>query len=69
MSNYNKECNYADKLYKEMLKCPFCGSTAEILHYENDGYLPKCSECDGMIEKWFDTPEQAVEAWNRQCCE
>lgn len=54
------------ELEKEMEKCPFCGSKAEILHYENDGYLPKCSECDGMIEKWFASPQEAVEQWNRR---
>ena len=33
-----------------------------------DGYLPMCSTegCFGMIEKWFDTKEEAIEAWNRR---
>ena len=48
----------------ELKSCPFCGAKAEILHYENDGYLPKCTICDGMVERWFDTKEEAVNAWN-----
>jgi len=46
--------------------CPFCGAKAEILHYENDGYLPECTKCCGMVEKWFNTPEEAISAWNRR---
>lgn len=48
--------------------CPFCGGEAKLEHYENDGYLPMCSVdgCFGMIEIWFETPEEAIEAWNRR---
>lgn len=49
-----------------MKDCPFCGAKAEILHYENDGYLPKCTECDGMIEIWFATEQEAKQAWNKR---
>lgn len=55
-----------EELEKEMKTCPFCGSKAKILHYKNDEYLSMCSECDGMVEKWFDSPEEAIEAWNRR---
>ena len=51
---------------EELKRCPFCGGEAAILHYPGDGYLPHCTECDGMIEKWFDTPEEALESWNRR---
>ena len=44
--------------------CPFCGADAEIMHYPMDGYLPHCSKCDGMIEKWFKTEQEAISAWN-----
>lgn len=47
-------------------RCPFCNGDAAILHYLGDGYLPHCSNCDGMIEKWFETPEEALDAWNRR---
>lgn len=49
--------------------CPFCGSPGEMIVH-NDGmiYKAQCSEnsmCLGtMIYKWFDTPEEAAEAWN-----
>lgn len=66
MKKFDEELDKCLKLEKDMNKCPFCGEKVEILHYENDGYLPKCSECDGMIEKWFGTPEEAVEEWNKR---
>ncbi len=48
----------------ELKSCPFCGSKGIITHYEFDGYLPNCTKCDGMVEKWFDTEKEAVNAWN-----
>ena len=50
----------------DLLSCPFCGGEAEILHYQIDGYLPKCKLCDGMIEKWFLIKEEAIAAWNHR---
>lgn len=62
-----EEANDVDVKIPELKRCPFCGGEAAILHYhEDDVYLPHCTECDGMIEKWFDTPEEAFEAWNRR---
>lgn len=60
-----------DRRMKETTKmkpCPFCGGEAKLEHYEGDGYLPMCSVegCCGMVEIWFDTPEKAIEAWNRR---
>jgi len=51
---------------KNMKPCPFCGSSGDIRHYPNDGFLPHCIRCDGMIEKWFKTEEEAIEQWNRR---
>lgn len=48
----------------EMKKCPFCGGDGTLNHYPDDGYLPMCSKCDGMVEKWFKTEEEAIAAWN-----
>ena len=61
-----EEANDVDVKIKELKRCPFCGGEAAILHYPGDGYLPHCTECDGTIEKWFDTPEEALESWNRR---
>ncbi len=61
MRNINKEI-----LLK---KCPFCGSPGEIKE-SNEGarYKASCSGtkmCVGeLIYRWFDTPEEAAEAWN-----
>lgn len=50
----------------ELKPCPFCGAPGMLDHYEKDGYLPQCSSgsCWGMIENWFDTPEEAAKVWN-----
>ena len=29
-------------------------------------YLVACAECDGMVERWRETEEEAVEQWNRR---
>lgn len=29
-------------------------------------YLAACTECDGMVERWRETEEEAVEQWNRR---
>ena len=55
----------------EKLKpCPFCGGKAEMLISEYEGsrkeYLVACAECDGMVERWIETEEEAVEKWNRR---
>ena len=49
----------------EKLKpCPFCGGKAEMLISEFEcsrkEYLVACAECDGMVERWRETEEEAV---------
>jgi hypothetical protein len=53
-------------MMNDLLPCPFCGGESEILHYQIDGYLPKCKLCDGMIEKWFLIKEEAIAEWNHR---
>lgn len=49
---------------------PFCGGKAEMLinEYEDSRkeYLAVCTECDGMVERWRETEEEAVEQRNRR---
>ena len=59
------------RMEMEKLKpCPFCGGKAEMLinEYEDSRkeYLVACTECDGMVERWRKTEEEAVEQWNRR---
>ena len=50
--------------------CPFCGADAEIDEDVSGSgnfptrYLASCSKCCGMIEEWWNTPEEAAAAWN-----
>ena len=54
----------------ELKPCPFCGGKAEMLinEYEDSRkeYLVACTECDGMVERWREAEEEAVEQWNRR---
>ena len=34
--------------------------------YSRKEYLAACTECDGMVERWRETEEEAVEQWNRR---
>lgn len=54
----------------QLKPCPFCGGKAEVLINEysdsNKEYLVACAECDGMVERWRKTEEEAVAQWNRR---
>ncbi len=60
----------------ELKPCPFCGGKGKIEAENwwsatgNSKYLALCENydngCWGMQENWFDTLEQAIEAWNRR---
>jgi len=49
---------------KALAPCPFCGGEGTIEKDEKDGFLAGCIRCDGMIEKWFYTEDEAIAAWN-----
>jgi len=57
---------------KDIKLCPFCGSEADIRpHNFGDSsktdYTIYCSNTGcGSSFCWYDTPEEAVEAWNRR---
>ena len=46
--------------------CPFCGGEAEMLNYSPTEWLVHCIECDGMVENWRKTKQEAIEQWNRR---
>lgn len=51
----------------ELKPCPFCDGEAEMRNpwTSNTNYYVECYEC-GCTTAIFDTPEKAVEAWNRR---
>lgn len=65
-----EQANDVDVKISELKRCPFCGGKAEMLisEYEDSRkeYLVACAECDGMVERWRETEEEAVEQWNRR---
>lgn len=58
--------NSIEKDMNELKECPFCGAGGTLIHYDTDGYLARCSCCDGMIEKWFKDREDAINKWNKR---
>ena len=48
----------------ELKCCPFCCGKAEMLNYSPTEWLVHCIECDGMVEKWRKTKQEAIEQWN-----
>lgn len=53
----------------ELKTCPFCGGEAEIIGAYNKFYQVVCQKCEGSIDRFFDTPEEAAKAWNRRAGE
>lgn len=50
----------------KLLPCPFCGSKAEMLNYSESEWLVHCPKCDGMVERWRKTEEEAINQWNKR---
>ena len=56
--------------------CPFCGNIGKIVAIggkptcgERPYYTPQCETYDcllDIVEGWYDTPEEAAEAWDRR---
>ena len=56
---------------KELKPCPFCGSKGELHKKRNlDTFIVKCTNglCPAsyMIGNDYNTPDEAIEAWNRR---
>lgn len=58
---------------EELKPCPFCGGEG-VVKIEEFGaelmFLPHCGNlgygCWAMQENWYDTLDEAIEAWNRR---
>ena len=48
----------------ELKPCPFCGGEAKVNEF-NDVFFVACVVCQSETI-WFETPEEAIEAWNRR---
>lgn len=52
--------------------CPFCGKAAKIFQFESDDKRccidcgDRSGNCGCGLDKWFDTREEAIEAWNKR---
>ena len=46
--------------------CPFCGSEAEIIGYDDGMYQCVCQNCKSTQGVFYDFPEEAAFAWNNR---
>lgn len=48
--------------------CPFCGGLSEVLRHEfrqlSDTFGARCLSCGAQSRQFYETAEQAAEAWN-----
>lgn len=50
-----------------LLPCPVCGGPGGIAGYPGDNeYSPACIKCGVMIDEWFASKTEAINAWNRR---
>lgn len=65
----NGFCSYGERGDENELKpCPFCGGEARICSAGFEATYIRCAnikDCGCKFE-WFDTEEEAIEAWNRR---
>ena len=54
----------------ELRNCPFCGGTAHVQRHVfsglSDTFGVVCTACGVQSAQWYDTQEDAAEAWNRR---
>ena len=57
----------------ELLPCPCCGSDANIATMWDDrsfkAYCRNIADCALSQQVWFDTLQEAINAWNRRTVE
>lgn len=59
---------------EKLEKCPFCGGVASLqcagICVKHDGgstdYFVSCFNCGASTRRYFETPEEAISAWNRR---
>ena len=49
---------------EELKRCPFCGSESVMLGEYDGMYQGVCSKCHGTVDEFFDSAEEAFDAWN-----
>lgn len=50
--------------------CPFCGGQANVIEYLFHGlYGVKCQKCKAETYQFYESEEEAIEAWNRRAGE
>ena len=54
----------------ELKRCPFCGGEAKITEWDDscdydkeEAYHVECDCCEG---NWYETKQQAIDAWNKR---
>ena len=56
---------------KKLKPCPFCGGEAVLKDsfLSDDSFIVRCTKCYAQTDAFisnFDTPEEAIAAWNRR---
>ena len=51
---------------ENLKRCPFCGSEAEIIGYDDGMYQCVCQNCKSTQGVFYDFPEEAAFAWNNR---
>ena len=61
-----KERKDVDAMTENLKICPFCGSEAEIIGYDDGMYQCVCQNCKSTQGVFYDFPEEAAFAWNNR---